>query len=193
MDFARKKKQKESTLDDTIEIPVETEHKQDIQLDIEEAEELDELEKLQIAYEELNDKYLRLAAEYDNYQKRQDRILEQMIEQERNNVVGRLLEIATEIERAMSEVERDSDPQAIYDGITMVSKRINELLKLEGIAAEDPTGKLFDPLEHEAVAVFPVDNPDLDNIVIQIMQPCFKREGKLVCPAKVIVGKFKES
>jgi len=192
MDFARKKKEKESASNDTIEIAVETEEEQTNRLNVEEAEELNELEKLQIAYEELDDKYLRLAAEYDNYQKRQDRILEQMIEQERNNVVGRLLEIATEIERAMAEVEKNSDPQAIYDGITMVSKRINELLKLEGIEAEDPTGKLFDPLEHEAVAVIPVDNNELDNIVIQIMQPCFKREGKLVCPAKVIVGKFKE-
>ena len=149
-----------------------------------------ELQKLRDENAQLQEKLMRLMAEFDNFRKRQQKILENMIEQERNNVIGRLIEIAADVDRALAEVESGSDPKAIYEGIKMVSRRIKELLRLEGIESVDPMGMPFDPLEHEAIGVKQVQDEELHNIVVDVLQPVYKRGGKLVAPAKVIVGQY---
>ena len=152
-----------------------------------------EIEKLRQENAELQDKLMRLAAEFDNFRKRQQKILENMIEQERNNVIGRLLEIAADVDRALEVVESGGEPRAIYDGIRMVARRIKELLRLEGIEVVDPTGQPFDPLEHEAVGVRPVEDEELNNVVLETYQPAYKREGRLISPAKVVVGQYQKA
>ncbi|MCD6531820.1 nucleotide exchange factor GrpE [bacterium] len=152
-----------------------------------------EVEKLRQENAELQDKLMRLAAEFDNFRKRQQKILENMIEQERNNVIGRLLEIAADVDRALEVVESGGEPRAIYDGIRMVARRIKELLRLEGIEVVDPTGQPFDPLEHEAVGVRPVEDEELNNVVLETYQPAYKREGRLISPAKVVVGQYQKT
>ncbi len=150
----------------------------------------DELERLRQENAQLQDKIMRLMAEFDNFRKRQQKILENMIEQERNNIIGRLLEVAGDVDRALSEVESGGNPEAIYEGIKMIARRIRELLRLEGVEVVDPIGKPFDPLEHEAISVKPVHDQDLDNVVVEVFQPAYKREGKLIAPAKVAVGQY---
>ncbi|RKZ29627.1 nucleotide exchange factor GrpE [bacterium] len=149
----------------------------------------EELERIRDENEQLRDKLLRTAAEFDNFRKRQEKILANMIEQERNNVIGILLDVSNDVDRALQQVESGGDPQAIYEGIQLVAKRIRELLKLEGVQIDDPTGKIFDPLLHEAVGIQPVQSEQEDNVVLETIQPCYKRNGKLIFPAKVIVGK----
>ncbi len=150
------------------------------------------IQKLQQEKSELEDKYLRLVAEFDNFRKRQERILAELIEQERNNVVGRLLDIADDVARAIESAESGADPRKVLEGIKIISQRISELLRLEGVSAEDPTGKKFDPLEQEAVGIVPVDSPEKDGVVLQAIHPTYKRAGRLVRPAKVFVGKYEE-
>ena len=153
----------------------------------------DIIEELKAENESLREQLLRKTADFENFRKRQERILSTMIEQERNNIIGRLLDVADDVERAMQEVENEKDPASIYNGIKLVSKKIKELLRLEGVESEDPTGKKFDPLEHDAIAVQPVDSPDKDGIIIQTIQPGYTRQRKLVRPARVIVGKYSEA
>ncbi|MCD6596009.1 nucleotide exchange factor GrpE [bacterium] len=189
------KNKKETAISENETAEIEPEIKNESEKSIESAEPKsseDIIAELQSENESLKDRLLRKTAEFENFRKRQERILFTMIEQERNNIIGRLLDVATDVERAMREVEDEKDPEAIYNGIKLVSKRIRELLKLEGVESNDPTGKKFDPLEHDAIAVQPVDSPDEDGIVIQSIQPSYIRQGKLVSPARVIVGKYDE-
>ena len=180
-DKANKKSEKEQETVDT-EIPVETQPEVDLG---------EIIKNLENENADLRDKYLRAMAEFENFRKRQERILVEMIEQERNNVIGRLIDIADDVARATSAaLESKCDPQIILDGINLISRRINELLKLEGIVSEDPTGKKFDPLEQEALGAMDVDSPELDGCVLQTLQPVYKRGGRLIRPARVFVGKL---
>ncbi len=151
-------------------------------------------EALEKRYDELWDKYLRLAAEFENYRKRQERIFSEMIEQERNNIIGRLLVIADDVSNAIDAGQSHSDkPEVILEGIKLIKNRIDELLRLEGISEDDPTGKMFDPLEQEAIAIAPVDSIEKDGVVVDCLCPTYRRCGKLVKPAKVIVGKYEKA
>ncbi len=138
----------------------------------------------------LNDKIMRLAADFDNFRKRQERELTRLVEQDRNNMLGRIIDMRNEIFRALGEVEKGSDASAIYNGIRLLARRVEDILTQEGVVAEDVLGKNFDPLEHEAIAIIDVDDDSKDGIIVNIVEPCFKRDGRLVCPAKVVVGKF---
>lgn len=141
---------------------------------------------------ELQDKYQRLGAEFDNFRKRQEKVLAEMIEQERDNVIGRLLEIADDVARAIESANKDFQPQQILDGIKLISQRISELLRLEGVVAHNPKGEKFDPFEQDAVGVVPVSTPDEDGRVVRVLHPTYKRGNRLVRPAKVFVGKFEQ-
>ncbi len=156
------------------------------------AELRDELEKLRSENEELKDKYLRVLAEFENFRKRQERIMSEMLEQERNNIAGHLLDIADDVRRALSAAEGGCEPETLVEGIRLIAQRIEELLRLEGVVVDDPKGKRFDPLEHEAISTASVESPDEDGVVVDVVQPAYKRAGKLIRPAKVVVGKFEE-
>lgn len=140
--------------------------------------------------EELKDKYLRLAAEFDNYKKRQQNIFNNMLQQERDNIIGYLLSISDEIDRALKAVESDNDPAKIVEGVKAVKRKIDGLLELEQIERFGCDGELLDPLCHEAIGTEPTDSEEKDNIIVCTVSPGFKRCGKLVRPAKVIVAKF---
>ncbi len=148
------------------------------------------IEQLEQENEELRDKYLRIVAEFENFRKRQEKIFTEMLEQERNNVIGRLLDIADDVSRATSAAEENFDPQQILSGIKLIEQRISELLRLENVTAEDPTGQIFDPLQHEAMGIIPVDSEEQDGVVVQIVSPTYKRGSRLIRPAKVFVGKY---
>jgi molecular chaperone GrpE len=164
---------------------VETE---DIENEIDSIE--NELDTIRQENQEIKEKYLLLAADFENYRKRQDRIMCELMAQERDNISSKLLEIADDVSRALEAVKQNVDPATIVEGVQMISDRISELLKLEGIEPMDPVGNDFDPLTQDAVAVQPVDDPVEDGKVIGVIQMGYVRGGRLVRPPKVIVGKY---
>jgi len=166
---------------------VETE---DIEAEIDSIE--NELDAVRQENKEIKEKYLLLAADFENYRKRQDRIMCELMAQERDNISSKLLEIADDVSRALEAVKQNVDPATIVEGVQMISDRISELLKLEGIEPMDPVGNDFDPLTQDAVAVQPVDDPVEDGKVIAVIQMGYVRGGRLVRPPKVIVGKYEK-
>ncbi len=149
-----------------------------------------ELDTISQENQEIKEKYLLLAADFENYRKRQDRIMCELIAQERDNILSKLLEIADDVSRALKAVKENADPATIVEGVQMISDRISELLKLEGIEPMDPVGNAFDPLTQDAVAVQPVNDPLEDGKVIGVIQTGYVRGGRLVRPPKVVVGKY---
>ena len=151
----------------------------------------EKLTKLEEENAELKDKNLRLAAEFENFRKRQEKIFAELLAQERDNIISKLLSIADDVSRALKAAQEGAKPDTIVEGVKIIANKINELLKLEGIEVIEPDGMPFDPLEHDAVAVEPVDSPELHHKVLRTVQRGYRRGERLIIAPKVVVGTYK--
>jgi len=139
-------------------------------------------------YQELNDKYLRLAAEFDNYKKRQAREYNRLIESSESNMILELLQVADDFSRAL---QHDPDDQVSFkQGILLISTKFNELLKRKGLKEIEAVGKPFDPNFHEAIMQLESDKYD-DGIIIEEVQKGYFLNDKVLRPARVVVAKKK--
>ncbi len=135
--MSKKKKEEEEILNEELEEGVVTEI-------VEEEAEENESEK---AMNELNDKYLRLLAEYDNYRKRTAKEKESIYPEAKVSVISSFLPVLDNLERALQSA--GDDP--VYEGVKMISKQFYEVLKSIGVEEIKAVGEAFDPNFHNAV------------------------------------------
>jgi len=138
---------------------------------------------------EFEDKYLRVAAEFENFKKRQNRIFDEMISSAQDALLYRILGILDNFERALEHTNEPVDSEAVIEGIELIHKQMQDLLVAESIEEIYPMGECFDPNVHEAVCVMPSDEDE--EKVLEVIQKGYKRGNRLVRPAKVVVGKPK--
>ena len=138
---------------------------------------------------EFEDKYIRLAAEFDNYKKRRDRIFNEQLASARDSLVRRMLDILDNFERALESSESLVDVESVIEGVELIYKQMQDLLASENIVPISAEGESFDPTIHEAVAVLPCE--DDTEKVLEVVQKGYRQGDRLVRPAKVIVGKPK--
>jgi molecular chaperone GrpE len=135
------------------------------------------------------DKYydllLRKQAEFDNFRKRMEREREEMGGAAARDVLGRLLPVLDNMERALRASEGSSDPH--YKGIELVHQQFLDLLKKEGVQPIDALGSRFDPRLHEAVQVLDVPGFEAD-VVLEEMQKGYTYNDRLLRPALVKVA-----
>lgn len=146
----------------------------------------EELEKVKKEVEEYKEKYLRLAAEFDNYKKRQSRIFDEMVSASQDALLHRILGILDNFERALESTKGEVSKESVIEGVELIYKQLQDLLEAEKITEICPTGEAFDPNVHEAVSVIPCDE---DEKIVEVIQKGYKRGERLVRPAKVVVGK----
>ena len=120
----------------------------------EESEE-SELEKAQKKIEELNDKYLRQIAEFDNYRKRVMKEKADMIKYSGEKVITTLLPILDDMERAIQNMEKTEDVASVKEGVQLIIDKFMKLLKQEGLSRIETEGKDFDTDFHVAIAMVP--------------------------------------
>ena len=134
---------------------------------------------------EAADKYLRLAAEYDNYRKRTAKEKESLYQDARMDTIGKFLEVYDNLERA---VQQAGDEENVHKkGMEMIFHQLEGVLEKMGVAVEDPAGQAFDPERHEAV--MHIDSEELgENIVSQVFQKGFLLGEKVIRFAKVQVA-----
>ena len=134
---------------------------------------------------EAADKYLRLAAEYDNYRKRTAKEKESIYQDARMDTIGKFLEVYDNLERA---VQQAGDEENVHKkGMEMIFHQLEGVLEKMGVAVEDPAGQAFDPERHEAV--MHIDSEELgENIVSQVFQKGFLLGEKVIRFAKVQVA-----
>ncbi|MDR2714190.1 MAG: nucleotide exchange factor GrpE [Coriobacteriales bacterium] len=150
-------------------------------------EPLDELAMAQTTARDLQDRYVRLQAEWDNFRKRTT--LERQAERGRaaGHLVERLLPIVDDLERAIEHSDTASE-DALKEGIQAVYAKLEELLKKEGVAVLNPVGEAFDANVHSAVGT--VEDASLDeDTVCEVYQKGYEMAGKLLRPATVVVSK----
>ena len=140
-------------------------------------------------FQELNDKYLRLAAEFDNYKKRQAREYSRLIESAESSLMLDILEVVDDFSRAL---KHEPDDQANFkQGIEMIANKFAELLKRRGLKEIEAIGKPFDPGYHEAIMQIESDDVD-EGIIIEEIQKGYLFNDKVLRPSRVVVAKKKD-
>lgn len=162
--------------------------KEDKEIKEEKKEEVKEEESLEDKYNKLNESYLRILADFDNYKKRAAKDREAMIIYSTSKFAEGLFPIIDNFKRAL-ESEEDKE-SGFYAGVNMIFTQLSELLKSEGIETIEAVDTVFDPNKHNAVAVDKVEDKE-DNIVLEVFQDGYVYKEKVLRPAMVKVNKLK--
>ena len=143
------------------------------------------LEELQKAYDDLNSRYMRLAADFDNYRRRMARELDARTTFAIENFAVELLEVVDNFERA-----EKADGAALTEGMEQIRKLFAAILERHGIKPIECRNLPFDPERHEAVAYVPSEAEEGTVIDEAIRGYCM--QDKVIRCAKVVVSKGKE-
>jgi len=137
----------------------------------------------------LMDRYQRLAAEFDNYRKRQARDFNRLIEQGRKKLVTELLTVLDNFDRASIIAQGEHSDKEIVDGILQTSEQLRSILRKEGLeeVISEP-GDPFDPHIHEAMFAEDVEEGDMD-VILEVYQKAYRFGQDLLRPARVKVGR----
>ena len=153
-----------------------------------EAEEKDPLVEAQEQVAALNDKYLRLAAEFDNFRKRTIKEKADLILTGGEKVLSALLPVLDDLERARDNMQKATDVESLREGVEMIIGKLDKTLAAQGLKRMEPIGKLFDTDFHEAIAMVPVSEDEQKGHVIDCVQTGYILGEKVVRHAKVVVG-----
>jgi molecular chaperone GrpE len=142
--------------------------------------------------QELEDRYLRLAAEFENYKKRTSRQFEGIIKNSNEKIITSILEVVDNFERALEVASKSVDFKAFREGTELVYQHLSEILKKEGVETIDAVGEKFDPNLHEAMMQVESDEYP-EGVVIQEISRGYKLNGKVVRFSKVAVSGQKQN
>lgn len=147
----------------------------------------DELEKLQEKYDALNQQYIRLAADFDNYRKRQAQERENLIKFGTENALKSLLEVLDNFERGQKALENVEDCEKVKESFNLVHKQVYDALTKLGLEEIKAIGEEFDPNFHEAVMQTPTsEHPE--HTIINELQKGYKLGDKVLRPTLVNVA-----
>lgn len=144
--------------------------------------------ELEAANKELNDKYLRLSAEFDNYRKRTLRERMELTKTAAESVMLNILPVTDDFERAMHSIEQGMDFEAVKKGILLIYNKFQEFNKQNGITEIEALGKPFDTDLHEALTKIPAPSEEMKGKIIDVIQKGYYLNEKVIRFAKVVVG-----
>lgn len=137
----------------------------------------------------LNDKYVRLYSEFDNYRKRTLREKIELNKTASAEVITTLLPVIDDMERAIrAHSETDGSVAALADGVTLIYNKLMTILGQQGLEPMKSMGEEFNTDFHEAVTNIPAPESDLKGKVVDEIQKGYILNGKVIRFAKVVVG-----
>ncbi len=137
---------------------------------------------------ELNDKFLRQAAEFENFKRRNAKERVELIQTAGRDVISDLLEVIDDSDRAQKQMETASDLDLIKEGISLVFSKLRNTLTAKGLKRMDAKGKDFDPDLHEAIAEIEA-GAEMKGKVVDEIQKGYYLNDKIIRYSKVVVGK----
>jgi molecular chaperone GrpE len=147
-----------------------------------------EIENLKAQIQELNDKYLRQAAEFDNFRKRNARERVELIQTAGKDVITDLLVVLDDSERAQKQMETANEIKQIKEGVQLVFSKLRNTLSAKGLKPMESIGKEFNPDLHEAITEIDAGK-DMKGKVVDEVQKGYYLNDKIIRHAKVVVGK----
>ena len=148
-----------------------------------------ELDRLQAEFETLNDRHLRLAAEFENYRKRARGEMTEAWSRAQADLVRRLLDSLDDLERVTEQDPDTTAVESLLEGVELVEQKLRRALKDAGVEELTPVGEPFDPEIMEAMLSVPAEEPEQDETVAQVLQKGYLFKDHLVRPARVSVYK----
>lgn len=136
------------------------------------------------------DRYLRLAAEYDNYRKRSAKERQDAGSRAQADLVRQMVEALDDVARFAHIDPATTDAATIVQGVDMVEKKLLKTLGNAGLEIINPVGETFDPALHEAVATEPTSAREDDHVVSRVYQPGYLFKSQLLRPARVVVKQW---
>ena len=152
-------------------------------------EEDNEADKLREELKEAKDKYLRLMAEFENFKRRNAKERIELIQTAGKDVVQSLLDVLDDSDRAAKQLENSEDLAVIKEGISLVFNKLHSTLQQKGLKVMESMGQEFNPDIHEAITEIPAPSEDMVGKIIDVVQPGYYLNDKLIRFAKVVVGK----
>lgn len=163
--------------------------------DTEAVPELTETERLSIDLESkqaeiaaLNDKNLRLFAEFDNFRKRTAKEKLEMLQTAGVGTLMTMLPVMDDMERAITNNASVEDVEAVKQGLKLIHQKFSRILNDQGVKAMHVKGEPFDPEFHEAITKAPAPTPNLKGKVLDVIESGYLMNDKVIRYAKVVVG-----
>ena len=147
-----------------------------------------EIERLKAEKAELNDRFLRLFSEFDNYKKRVSKEKLDLIATASEKVIVNLLPIIDDFERAIAANEKVEDINTIKEGFNLIYNKLIQMMKRFDVEEIQAKGEEFNTDFHEAVTHFPAQNEEDKGKVIDVTEKGYKLKDKVIRYAKVVVG-----
>jgi len=157
------------------------------EVEVEVAAVVDAGEELQSQFDELQDRYLRIAAEYENFRKRTARERVEMWQRAQAEVVSNILDALDDFERVLQLDSASASAEDVIKGVELVERKLLRELESAGLERVGRVGEAFDPKHHEAIGSLPAETEEEDHTVGAILQSGYKFGGALIRPAMVQV------
>lgn len=139
---------------------------------------------LELKFNDLNDSYLRLHAEFDNYRKRTMKEKADLLKSGNEKAIVGVLPIVDDFERALPNI-----PEDIREGVELIYNKFKSYLVQNGVKEIDAIGEPFDTERHEAITTIPAQSEDQKDKVVDCIQKGYSLNEKVIRFAKVIVAK----
>ncbi|MGC4235602.1 MAG: nucleotide exchange factor GrpE [Niabella sp.] len=147
-----------------------------------------QLEALKAELAESKDKYLRLAAEFDNFRRRTRKERDEFAQIANKDIVLALLEVLDDVDRATGALEASND-EKLKEGVALIFNKLRNTLQSKGLKPMESVGNDFDPDLHDAVTEAPAPSEDLQGKVMDEIVKGYYLNDKIIRHAKVVVGK----
>jgi len=153
-----------------------------------EEEEKDPLEAAQETIADLNDKYLRKCAEFENYRRRSIKEKAELVLNGGEKVITKILPVIDDMERAIDNGKKTDDVDTLREGMELIYKKFLKILEDQGVKPIDAVNQDFNVDFHEAIAMVPGVGDDMKGKVIDCTQTGYTLNDKVIRFAKVAVG-----
>lgn len=148
----------------------------------------EELDALKIQNEELNDKYLRLFSEFDNYRKRTIKEKIELSKTASEELITSLLPVVDDFERALMVMQKTGESEAQIEGVQLIFNKLKRILEQKGLEEVKAMGEIFDTDYHEAVTKISVNDENDKGRVMDVLQKGYSLHGKIIRFSQVVVG-----
>ena len=139
-------------------------------------------------YAEMNDRYLRLYSEFDNYRKRSARERVDLVKTAAADIFTAILPVLDDFDRAAKAMETAVDIEVVKDGMKLIHTKFGNILKAKGLEEMPSMGQVFDADVHEAITSIPAPDESLKGKVVDEVEKGYALNGKVIRFAKVVVG-----
>ena len=147
-------------------------------------------EDWQAKFDDMNDRYLRLYSEFDNYRKRSARERIDFAKTAAADIFTAILPVLDDFDRAAKAVETSEDIAIVKEGMQLIHHKFRNLLKSKGLEEMESAGLTFDADIHEAITSIPVPDETMKGKVVDELEKGYSLNGKVIRFAKVVVGSW---